>query len=52
MTQTAVSQHVPTLEDRLGKPLFRSLPRGLVLTDEGKGLDYAIRFGDGAWHGT
>ncbi len=124
VTQTAVSQHIRKLEDRLGKPLFRRLPRGLTLTDEGQallpvvvesfgnleraleklgdtrprevltvgavgtfavgwllprlrdfqqtcpfvdlrllthnnrvdmageGLDYAIRFGDGAWHGT
>lgn len=124
VTQTAVSQHIRNLEDRVGKPLFRRLPRGLALTDEGQallpavsqafgnlqraleqladsrprevltvgvvgtfavgwllprlrhfqercpfvdlrllthnnrvdmageGLDYAIRFGDGAWHGT
>ncbi len=124
VTQTAVSQHIRKLEARLGKPLFRRLPRGLALTDEGQallpnvshafgslqqaleqvadnrprevltvgvvgtfavgwllprlrefqdlhpfvdlrlltnnnrvdmageGLDYAIRFGDGAWHGT
>ena len=124
VTQTAVSQHIRKLEDRLGKPLFRRLPRGLTLTDEGQallpvvvesfgnleraleklgdtrprevltvgavgtfavgwllprlrdfqqncpfvdlrllthnnrvdmageGLDFAIRFGDGAWHGT
>lgn len=124
VTQTAVSAHVKQLEARLGTPLFRRLPRGLALTDEGlalvpvlgdafdrigetldryeggrmrevltvgvvgtfaigwllprleefhrqhpqvdlrlmtnnnrvdlagEGLDYAIRFGDGAWHGT
>jgi LysR family transcriptional regulator, regulator of gene expression of beta-lactamase len=124
VTQTAVSAQVKNLEDWLGKPLFRRLPRGLALTDEGlallpmmsetlarigsvlvlfkegrfrevltvaavgtfavgwlmprldafcrthpfvdlrlmtnnnrvdlagEGLDYAIRFGDGAWHGT
>lgn len=124
VTQTAVSQHIRNLETNLGKPLFRRLPRGLALTDEGQallpivsesfgalqraleqladsrprevltvgvvgtfavgwllprlrdfqerhpfvdlrlltnnnrvdmageGLDYAIRFGDGAWHGT
>ena len=124
VTQTAVSQHVKNLEDRIGAQLFRRLPRGLALTDEGaallpvlaqsfgriasvlgqfregrarealtigvvgtfavgwlmprlqdfqqlhpfvdlrlfthnnrvdlagEGLDYAIRFGDGAWHGT
>jgi LysR family transcriptional regulator of beta-lactamase len=124
VTQTAVSAQVKNLEERLGAPLFRRLPRGLALTDEGQallpvlsdtfarvgevlgqfqggrfrevltvaavgtfavgwlmprlaafqrdhpfidlrlltnnnrvdlageGLDYAIRFGDGAWHGT
>lgn len=38
VTQTAVSQHIRKLEDRLGKPLFRRLPRGLALTDEGLAL--------------
>ena len=38
VTQTAVSQHIRKLEDRLGKPLFRRLPRGLALTDEGQAL--------------
>lgn len=124
VTQNAVSAQVKNLEERLGVPLFRRLPRGLALTDEGvallprlsesferirevlerlqggqsrevltvgvvgtfavgwllprlggfqreqpfvdlrllthnnrvdpaaEGLDYAIRFGDGAWHGT
>ncbi|MCM5682805.1 LysR family transcriptional regulator [Schlegelella sp. S2-27] len=124
VTQSAVSAQVKSLEQRLGTPLFRRLPRGLALTDEGQallpmlaetfhrigavldqfrggrlrealtvaavgtfavgwlmprleafhrdhpfvdlrlmmnnnrvdlageGLDYAIRFGDGAWHGT
>lgn len=124
VTQAAVSQQVKGLEESLGVPLFRRLPRGLALTDEGlallpaisdafgrirgtldrfeagylrevvtigvvgtfatgwllsrlpafkkvhpridlrlltnnnrvdiagEGLDYAIRFGDGAWHGT
>jgi LysR family transcriptional regulator of beta-lactamase len=123
VTQAAVSQQVKNLEERLGVPLFRRLPRGLALTDDGQallpvvadafgrleavlgqfesgyrevltvaavgsfavgwlmprldefrrrhplvdlrlltnnnkvdlageGLDYAIRFGDGAWHGT
>lgn len=123
VTQAAVSHQVKLLEQRLGTPLFRRLPRGLALTDEGlallptlrasfdriaemlerfedghvrevltvgavgtfavgwllpripgfqaahpfvdlrlmtnnnrvdiaaEGLDYAIRFGDGAWHG-
>jgi len=124
VTQAAVSQQVKNLEERLRVPLFRRLPRGLALTDEGlallpvladsfsrigavlgqfdegrfrevltiaavgtfavgwlmprldtwrrahpfvdlrlmtnnnrvdiagEGLDFAIRFGDGAWHGT
>jgi len=124
VTQTAVSQQVKNLESRLGVVLFRRLPRGLALTDEGlallpvladsfgrigavlgqfedgrfresltvaavgtfavgwlmprldawrrqhpfvdlrlftnnnrvdlagEGLDFAVRFGDGAWHGT
>lgn len=38
VTQAAVSQHIRNLEERLGKPLFRSLPRGLALTDEGQAL--------------
>ena len=33
VTQTAVSAQVRQLEDRLGTPLFRRLPRGLALTD-------------------
>jgi LysR family transcriptional regulator of beta-lactamase len=124
VSQGAVSHQVKALEERLGVPLFRRLPRGLALTDEGialipvvgdsfdrigatldrfaggrfqevltiaavgtfvtgwllarlpdflrdhpeidlrlmtnnnrvdlagEGLDFAIRFGDGAWHGT
>lgn len=124
VSQGAVSHQVAALERRLGVPLFRRLPRGLALTDEGaalvpvvadafdrvgatldlyaggrrrevltlgvigtfaagwllarlgdftgthpevdlrvmtnnnrvdlagEGLDYAIRYGDGAWHGT
>jgi LysR family transcriptional regulator, regulator of gene expression of beta-lactamase len=119
VTQAAVSQQVKGLEQSLGAELFRRLPRGLALTDEGQallpavaetfgrlnetlerfkdgdfthyvtvgvvgwllphlgsfakahpridvriltnnnrvdlageGLDYAIRFGDGAWHAT
>lgn len=38
LTQTAVSQHVKNLEDRLGKKLFRRVPKGLALTDEGMAL--------------
>jgi LysR family transcriptional regulator, regulator of gene expression of beta-lactamase len=124
VTQAAVSHQVKSLEETLGVKLFRRLPRGLALTDEGQalvpvladsfgrisatldrfenghfrdvvtvgavgtfatgwllprlqgfcdahpfidlrlltnnnrvdmagdGLDYAIRFGDGSWHGT
>jgi len=125
VTQAAISQQVKNLEERMGVQLFRRLPRGLALTDEGiallpvlaesfgrigsvlqqfgdgrrlrevltvgavgtfavgwliprlrdfqqahpfvdfrlftnnnrvdiagEGLDYAIRFGDGAWHST
>jgi LysR family transcriptional regulator of beta-lactamase len=124
VTQSAVSHQVKTLEEMLKVKLFRRLPRGLALTDEGlalmpvltetfgriratldqfadgqfreavtigsvgtfttrwllprlhafrkanpkidlriytnnnrvdiagEGLDYAIRFGDGSWHGT
>lgn len=124
VSQGAVSHQVALLEQKLGMPLFRRLPRGLALTAEGQalvpvvadafdsmgatldrftdgrmreiltigvvgtfangwlldraadftracpqvdlrimtnnnrvdlageGLDYAIRFGDGAWHGT
>ena len=124
VTPAALGHQVKALEERLGVPLFRRLPRGLSLTDEGQavlpvlresfdrmaallarfddgrgrellsvgvvgtfalgwllprraefeaahpevdlrlttnnnrvdiaeeGLDFAIRFGDGAWHGT
>jgi LysR family transcriptional regulator, regulator of gene expression of beta-lactamase len=124
VTQAAVSHQIKSLEQMLGVRLFRRLPRGLALTDEGhalipvleesfdriqatldrfenghvrevvtlgavgtfalgwllpqlpgfraahpyvdlrlltnnnrvdlagEGLDYAIRFGDGSWHGT
>lgn len=38
VTQAAVSQQVKVLEDRLGHRLFRRLPRGLALTDEGVAL--------------
>lgn len=38
LTQSAVSQHVKNLEARLGVSLFRRVPRGLVLTDEGLAL--------------
>lgn len=38
VTQNAVSAQVKNLEQRLGVPLFRRLPRGLALTDEGQAL--------------
>lgn len=38
VSQGAVSHQVASLERRLGVPLFRRLPRGLVLTDEGQAL--------------
>ena len=38
VTQTAVAAQVKNLEARLGTPLFRRLPRGLALTDEGEAL--------------
>jgi len=38
VTQSAISAQVKNLEQRLGSPLFRRLPRGLVLTDEGQAL--------------
>lgn len=38
VTQNAVSAQVKNLEDRLGVVLFRRLPRGLALTDEGAAL--------------
>jgi len=38
VTQAAVSQQVRALEDRLGTALFKRLPRGLGMTDEGRAL--------------
>jgi LysR family transcriptional regulator of beta-lactamase len=38
VTQAAVSHHIKLLEEQLGTPLFRRLPRGLTLTDEGAAL--------------
>lgn len=38
VTQAAVSHQVKALEERLGVRLFRRLPRGLALTDEGVAL--------------
>ena len=38
VSQAAVSHQVKSLEQRLGVELFRRLPRGLALTDEGQAL--------------
>lgn len=38
VTQAAVSQQVRVLEERLGATLFKRLPRGLAITDEGLAL--------------
>ena len=38
VTQAAVAAQVKNLESRLRVPLFRRLPRGLALTDEGSAL--------------
>ncbi len=38
LTQSAISQHVRSLEMRLGVQLFRRNPRGLSLTDDGRRL--------------
>ncbi len=38
VTQAAVSQQVRLLEERLGAELFKRLPRGLAMTDEGRAL--------------
>ncbi len=43
MTQAAVSHQVKGLEQRLGAGLFRRLPRGLALTDEGLALLPVVR---------
>ena len=38
VSQAAISHQIKGLEDRLGARLFRRLPRGLALTDEGAAL--------------
>ncbi|KAA0679828.1 LysR family transcriptional regulator [Roseomonas genomospecies 6] len=62
VSQAAVSQQIRTLEARLGVTLFRRLPRGLALTDEGAALVPVLmdaferigatldRFADGRYH--
>lgn len=64
VTQAAVSQQIKALEDRLGVSLFRRVPRGLLLTDEGAALVPVLtssfdrvaetldRFMDGRFHET
>ena len=42
VTQAAVSHQVKALEEALGASLFRRLPRGLALTDEGLALFPAL----------
>jgi LysR family transcriptional regulator of beta-lactamase len=42
VTQAAVSQQVKNLEARLNMTLFRRLPRGLALTEEGQALQPAL----------
>lgn len=43
VTPPALSHQVKALEERLGVPLFRRLPRGLSLTDEGQALLPVLR---------
>lgn len=43
VTPAALSHQVKALEERLGAPLFRRLPRGLALTDEGQALLPVLR---------
>jgi LysR family transcriptional regulator of beta-lactamase len=43
VTPAALSHQVKALEERLGVPLFRRLPRGLSLTDEGQALLPVLR---------
>lgn len=43
VTQAAVSQQVKQLEDRLGTALFKRLPRGLMITEEGEALLPVLR---------
>ncbi len=42
VTQAAVSHQVKALEDRLNVKLFKRLPRGLLLTEEGEALLPAV----------
>jgi LysR family glycine cleavage system transcriptional activator len=42
VTQAAISHQVKALEEHVGRPLFRRLPRALLLTDEGQALSRAV----------
>jgi LysR family transcriptional regulator of beta-lactamase len=42
VTQAAISHQIKALEARIGAPLFRRLPRGLALTEEGQALMPAV----------
>lgn len=62
VTQAALSHQIRNLEERLGVALFRRVPRGLVLTEEGAALapvltgaldtigDTLDRFSEGRYH--
>ena len=64
VTQAALSHQIRNLEERLGVTLFRRVPRGLVLTDEGAALAPVLshafdtisstldRFSEGRYHET
>lgn len=43
VTPAALGHQVKALEERLGAPLFKRLPRGLALTDEGQALLPVLR---------
>ena len=42
LTQAAISQHIKSLEQYLGTPLFIRLPRSLRLTDHGRAYQLRI----------
>jgi LysR family transcriptional regulator, glycine cleavage system transcriptional activator len=42
MTQAAVSYQIKLLEDQIGAPLFRRLPRGVALTEVGEQLSPTV----------
>ena len=49
VTQAAISHQVKGLEEILGVKLFRRLPRGLALTDEGRALLPPSRTPSSGW---